>query len=578
MATNPETRTDAGGELPLDNLEIARGTPGRPIMEIAADLGLRNDQVEPYGHGVAKVDLAAMGDPSPSRRGRYVVVSAITPTPLGEGKTTTAIGLSQALCRLGHKATVTLRQPSLGPTLGIKGGAAGGGYSQVIPMERINLHLTGDIHAVTAAHNLLAAMVDNHLYQGREPRLDAARISWRRVVDINDRALRQIVIGLGSRGDGIPRQTGFDITAASEVMAVLALADSLADLRQRLGRITIGRGTDGRPVTAEQIGAAGAMTVLLRDALRPNLLQTLEHTPAMMHTGPFGNIAHGNSSIVADHVALTYSDYVVTEAGFGADMGAERFFNIKCRASGLTPHAAVLVATVRGLKFHSGRHRVVAGRPLPESMLRESPDDVWAGGANLRRQIENIRIHGVTPVVAVNTFPTDYASEHAAILAIAREFGVRACLCSHVQDGGEGALELAEAVAEAAAQPVDFRLLYADALAPREKIARIAQRIYGADGVACSPLAEEQLAQIIAEGHDTLPVCIAKTHLSLSADPKLQGAPTGWTLPVREVRAATGAGFLYALCGDIRTMPGLGTTPAAYGMDVDDQERLHGLF
>jgi formate--tetrahydrofolate ligase len=505
-------------------------------------------------------------------------VSAITPTPLGEGKTTTTVGLGQAFRHIGKQAVVAVRQPSMGPTFGIKGGAAGGGYSQVVPMELLNLHLTGDFHAVTAAHNLLAAVIDNHLHKGNELGLDLSDITWRRVMDVNDRALRNIVIGLGGREDGVTRQTGFDITAASEVMAVLALATSLADVRDRLGRIVVGYTRDGSPVTASDLRAAGAMAAMLRDAVSPNLLQTLEHTPVLVHAGPFGNIAHGNSSILADLIGIRGGDYLVTEAGFGADMGAERFFNIKCRTSGLLPDAAVVVATVRALKAHSGRHKVVAGRPLPEAMLVENPDEVHSGGANLRKQIDNIRVHGVTPVVAVNAFPTDHPSEWRAISEIAESMGVRVAVCTHFADGGSGAVALAEAVAEAAREPSEFRLLYPDDATLRDKIETVATRMYGADGVSYTPQAARQLDTYERNGFGHLPVCIAKTHLSLSSDPALKGAPTGWTLPVREVRASVGAGFVYPICGEMRTMPGLGSDPVAAHLDIDADDETVGLF
>ncbi|MDZ7669821.1 MAG: formate--tetrahydrofolate ligase [Gammaproteobacteria bacterium] len=570
-------RVDLSRAVP-DNLSIARSVAGRPIGEIAERMGLRAEWLEPYGHRVGKVDLAAMDAMADRPPGRYVVVSAITPTPLGEGKTTTAIGLAQGFHHVGRTATVTLRQPSMGPTLGIKGGAAGGGWSQVIPMERINLHLTGDIHAITAAHNQLAAMIDNELYHRRGVPLDPDTITWRRAMDVNDRALRNIVVGIGPHSDGVTRQCGFDITAASEVMAVLALADSLGDLRRRLGRIVVGYTYGGEPVTAEDIRAAGSMTALLRDALKPNLLQTLEQTPALIHTGPFGNIAHGNSSIVADRIGIRCGDYLVTEAGFGADMGAERFFNIKCRASGMVPDAAVVVATVRGLKYHSGHHRVVPGKRLPAAMLVENPQEVWAGAANLRKQIDNIRLHGVPAVVAINAFPGDLPSEHAAIRGIAEAAGAPVALCTHVRDGGAGAAELAEAVAEAAQGPAAFRYLYGSDLPLPDKIERIATQVYGAAGVSFSAQARRALERFTTAGYGHLPVCIAKTHLSLSADPALTGAPTGWTLPVREARLSAGAGFIYVLCGDIRTMPGLGLEPAAAGIDVDDAGVLRGLF
>jgi formate--tetrahydrofolate ligase len=465
----------------------------------------------------------------------------------------------------------------MGPTFGIKGGAAGGGYSQVVPMEVLNLHLTGDMHAVTAAHNMLSAMIDNHLYQGNKLGLDQHNITWRRVLDVNDRALRNIVIGLGSRMDGVPRQTGFDITAASEVMATLALSSSLADLRARLGRIVVGYTSAGDPVTAEQLSGAGSMAVILRDAIKPNLLQTLENTPVLVHTGPFGNIATGNSSVVADLIGIHTGDYLITEAGFGADMGAERFFNIKCRASGLQPDAAVVVATVRALKAHSGKYKIVAGKPLPEDLLAENPDDVLAGAANLRKQIENVKLHGVSPVVAINAFPTDHPSEHEAIREVAAAAGARSAVCTHFADGGRGATELAEAVAEAADEPTDFRFLYDSEASLRDKIQTVATRVYGADGVEYSAQASKQLDTYEKAGFGTLPVCIAKTHLSISSDPSLKGAPTGWTLPVREVRASVGAGFVYPICGEMRTMPGLGTNPAAARIDLDENGEIVGL-
>ena len=578
----PTQASDPIPAQPNDNLSIARAARLWPIEEIAHRLGLPGEAVEPYGRGIAKIDLTAMTALAESPRGRYVVVTSMTPTPPGEGKTTTAIGLVQGLQRLGHRAAVALRQPSMGPTLGLKGGATGGGHSQVLPMERINLHLTGDLHAVAAAHNLLAAMVDSHLHHRLAPELNPRDICWQRVIDLNDRALRHLVLGLGGRGDGVPRQGGFEITAASEVMAVLALADSLADLRKRLGRLIVGLDRDGEPVTAEQIGAAGAMTVLLKEALKPNLLQTLEHAPALIHAGPFGNIAHGNSSIVADRIGLHAADFVVTEAGFGADMGGERFFNIKCRASGLTPDAAVLVVTVRAMKYHCGKHRVTPGQPLPASLQAEAPEEVMAGGANLLKQIDNVRAHGLTPVVAINAFPGDHPSEVAAIRELCASVGVRAELSTHVRDGGEGAMALAEALVEAtegAAGDTDaFHSLYPDELPLADKIERIATRLYGADGVDFAPGIQERLAGWEARGYGALPVCIAKTHMSLSHDARLLGAPNGWRLPVREVRLSAGAGFVYALAGDIRTMPGLNASPAATRIDIDDEGNTVGLY
>ncbi|WP_190822607.1 formate--tetrahydrofolate ligase [Saccharopolyspora pogona] len=559
------------------DLDISRATALLPLEDVAAQLGIGAHLLEPYGRSAAKISLDALDELPERPTARYVVVSAITPTPLGEGKTTTTVGLGQALRHLGKRSAVAIRQPSMGPTFGIKGGAAGGGYSQVVPMEALNLHLTGDMHAVTAAHNLLAAMLENHLHRGNSLGIDPHQITWRRVLDVNDRDLRNIVTGLGGRLDGTPRQTGFDITAASEVMAVLALSTSLQDMRRRLGRMVVGYTRDGEPVSAEQLRAAGAMAVIMREAIKPNLMQTTENTPVLVHAGPFGNIAHGNSSVVADRIASRCADYVVTEAGFGADMGAERFFNIKCRTSGLRPDAAVLVATVRALKAHSGRYKVVAGKPLPAAMLAENPDDVLAGAANLRKQIDNIRLHGVSPVVAINAFPTDYSSEHEAIRQVAEAEGARVAVSNHFLEGGKGALELAEAVVAAAEEPAAFQLLYPDSADLRAKIETIATKVYGAAGVSYLPAAARALDSYEANGFGNLPVCIAKTHLSLSSDPTLLGAPTGWTLPVREVRASVGAGFIYPICGEMRTMPGLGSHPAAESIDIDAHGQIIGL-
>ncbi len=561
--------------FPTD-LEIARHARLLPMADVAAKMGIGPHLLEPYGYDVAKIRLEAIEELADRPLAKYVVVSAITPTPLGEGKTTTTVGLGQALSYIGKRATVAIRQPSMGPTFGIKGGAAGGGYSQVVPMERLNLHLTGDMHAITAAHNLLAAMIDNRIHH-HEALVDRDSVTWRRVIDISDRVLRNVIVGLGLREDGVIRQTGFDITAASEVMTVLALTTSLRDMRERLGHIVIGNTTGGKPITAEELFAAGAMTVVLRDAIKPNLLQTLENTPVLVHAGPFGNIATGNSSVIADRIGIRCGDFLVTEAGFAADMGAERFFNIKCRTSGLSPDAAVIVATVRALKVHSGRFRVVAGRPLPQEMVKENPEDVWAGAANLRKQVENIRIHGVTPVVAINAFPTDHPSEQAAVRDIAEELGVRSAVCHNFAEGGRGAAELAEAVVEAAEEPSSFHFLYPIEASLREKIETVATRVYGADGVEYYPPAAEQLESFERNGFGKLCVCIAKTHLSISSDPKLKGAPTGWKLPVREVRASVGAGFVYPICGEMRTMPGLPSHPNAERIDIDDRGEIVGL-
>ena len=564
--------------FPTD-LEIARKAKLEPLQEIASDMGIGGHLLEPYGESVAKIKLETVEELAERPRAKYVLVSAITPTPLGEGKTTMTVGLGQAFKHIGKTAAVAIRQPSMGPTFGIKGGAAGGGYSQVVPMETFNLHLTGDNHAVTAAHNMLAAMIDNHIHHNDDFfHVDRHSVGFRRVLDINDRALRNVITGLGERVDGVIRETGFDITPASEVMAILALSVSLKDLRERLGRIVVGNDTAGNPITSEDLKAAGVMAVIMKEAIKPNLMQTLENTPALVHAGPFGNIATGNSSIVADLIGIRGGDYLITEAGFGADMGAERFFNIKCRISGLEPDAAVLVATVRALKAHSGRYEVRAGKPLPEEMLRENPDDVYAGAANLKKQIENIRLHGVSPVVAINAFPTDYASEHDAIREVAEGMGARVAVCEHFSEGGAGAVELAEAVAEAAEEPSSFRFLYPDQAPLREKIETIATEVYGASGVEYDLSASRQLESFEKQGFGNLPICMAKTHLSISSDPSLHGAPTGWKLPVREARISAGAGFVYPICGDMRTMPGLSAEPAAHNIDIDEHGQVVGLF
>ncbi|MEZ5340400.1 MAG: formate--tetrahydrofolate ligase [Acidimicrobiales bacterium] len=559
------------------DLDIARNATLLPLADVAAQMGIGPEHLESYGDSLAKIKLGAIEALADRPNAKYVVVTAITPTPLGEGKTTTTVGLGQGMKHVGKSAVISLRQPSMGPTFGIKGGAAGGGYAQVVPMELLNLHLTGDFHAVTAAHNLLSAMVDNHLHHGNELGLDLNNITWRRVMDVNDRSLRNIIVGLGTALDGVTRQTGFDITAASEVMAILALTTSQEDMRVRLGRIVVGYTKSGDPVTAEQLDAAGAMAVIMREAIKPNLLQTLEGTPVIVHAGPFGNIAHGNSSIVGDLVGIKGGDYLITEAGFGADMGAERFFNIKCRTSGLVPDAAVLVATVRALKAHSGRHNIVAGKDLPADLLAENPDDVIAGAANLLAQIENVRAHGVSPVVAINAFPTDHQSELDAIRKIAEDAGVRVAVSTHFTDGGAGAIDLANAVIAACDEPSSFSVLYPDDASLTDKIEKVATTIYGAAKVDYTPAARKQLANYEANGFGNLPVCIAKTHLSISGDPSLKGAPTGHTLTVREARASVGAGFIYPIAGEMRTMPGLGTSPAASRIDFGDDGEIVGL-
>ena len=564
--------------IPTD-IEIASAASLRPPVEIAGRLGIPPQFVEPYGRSVAKIDLACLtapGQPT-QQRAKYVVISAVTPTPLGEGKTTTAVGLADGLARIGRNVAVTLRQPSMGPTFGIKGGAAGGGYSQVVPMDKLNLHLTGDFHAITAAHNLLAAIVDNHLHHGNRLQIDPHNITWRRVLDVNDRALRNLVVGLGSKVDGVPRQSGFDITAASEVMVLLSLATSLEDLRERLRRIVIGYSYAGRPITADDLGAAGAMAVILQDALNPNLLQTLEGTPALIHCGPFGNIATGNSSIVADLVATRRADIVLTEAGFGADMGCERFMNVKCRVSRLRPDAAVLVVTIRALKTHSGRFDVKAGKPLPPEMLEENPDDVRAGLPNLIKHIEIVNTFGVSPVVAINAFPSDYASEHQVVIDAAERLGIDVAVTRHVAEGGAGAEALAEALLKALDRPTNFRFTYELDAPLVDKIDAVARKVYGAEGIDVLPAAASALAAYEKLGFGALPVVIAKTHLSVSSDPKLLGAPPGWRLPVREVRAAAGAGYVYAICGEMRTMPGLSSHPNAERIDLTPDGAIIGL-
>ena len=563
------------------DLEIARSVTPRPILDIARELGYHDDEVELYGNTKAKVTIAGIERLERERpRGRYVVVTAISPTPLGEGKSTTTVGLAQGLNAIGKRATVALRQPSLGPVFGIKGGAAGGGYSQVIPMEDFNLHLTGDVHAIGAAHNLAAAFIDNHVHHGNALAIDSNNILWPRVVDISDRALRDVVVGLGGRDNGYPRQGQFVITVASEVMAILALASDLGDLRARLGRVVLATRRDGTPVTAEDLKVAGAMTVLLKDALKPNLMQTLEGGPAFVHCGPFANIAHGNNSVLADRAALPGSDIVVTEAGFGADMGAQKFFDIKCRASGLRPDAAVIVATIRALKMHGGVGKIVAGKPLDPALLENNPDAVTRGGANLEKQIENVTAYGVPAVVAVNVFPSDTADEIAALKAVALAAGARdAVEARHFTDGGAGAEDLAGAVWAAAEEGApDFRLLYPDDLPLRDKIETIATRIYGADGIDVLPAAAKQLAAYEAMGFGHLPVCMAKTQYSLSHDARLLGRPTGFRVPIREVRLSAGAGFVTPILGDMRTMPGLNSRPGGEQIDIDADGNVVGLF
>ncbi len=563
------------------DLAIAQSAKLKPLHQIAEQMDLSADDFDIYGSPyIGKLRLNVLEKVKDRPNARYIDVSAITPTPLGEGKSTTLIGIGEAMKHIGKRAVITLRQPSQGPTFGIKGGAAGGGYSQVVPMETFNLHLTGDIHAVSAANNLLAAMIDNDLMRGNSLNIDPYSITWKRVLDTNDRALRYIVIGLGGKLEGgVPRETGFDITVASEVMAILALTTSMKDMRERFGRIVVGMKYDKTPVTAEEIGAAGAMTVLMRDAIRPTLMQTLENTPALVHAGPFANVAHGNSSILADLIGSKCGDYLLTESGFGADIGAEKFFNIKCRYSGLVPDACVLVATVRALKAHSGKYKIVAGKPLPPAMLEKNVADVEAGAANLIKQIQNIKIHGVTPVVAINAFETDHPEEIEAIKRIAVEAGaLGAAVSTHWANGGKGAIELAEMTVAAAEEPSEFRFLYYLDQPIAKKIETIATKIYGAKDVSFSPQAASQIKSYEENGFGKLPICMAKTHLSLSHDATLKGAPSGFTFPVREVRASVGAGFIYPICGDMRTMPALPEHPAAERIDIDEHGNVVGLF
>jgi methylenetetrahydrofolate dehydrogenase (NADP+)/methenyltetrahydrofolate cyclohydrolase/formyltetrahydrofolate synthetase len=613
--------------VPSD-IEIAQAVELKPILDVAQEVGLEPDELELFGRYKAKVHLEVRDRLKDRPQGKYIDVTAITPTPLGEGKTTTTCGLSQALGAHLHQSVFTcIRQPSMGPTFGIKGGAAGGGYSQIVPMEDFNLHLTGDIHAVSAANNLLAAAIDSRILHERATPddkklgqalcpdgkfapsivrraerlgikanhladldaedmrrlfrldIDPNSITWQRVVDINDRHLRRIQIGLGDDEKGNERITGFDISVASEVMAILGLTTSLPDLRERFSRIVIGTSTRGEPITAEDLGVAGAMTVLMKDALLPNLMQTLEGTPAFVHAGPFANIAHGNSSIVADQIALKLADYVVTESGFGADIGMEKFLDVKCRYSGLIPNVVVIVATVRALKMHGGGPKVVAGRPLDKAYTEENLALLEKGGVNLVKHIENAKGFGLPVVVAVNSFKYDTEAEIKLVQRLAEEAGSVAVKSTHWMDGGAGAIELAEAVMDAAKQSNHFQFLYPLDWGIKKKIETIATKIYGADGVDYLPEAEAKIELYTRLGFDKLPINMAKTHLSLTHDPALKGRPTGWRLPVRDIRASVGAGFLYPLCGAMRTMPGLPTRPVFYDVDLDLQTgKVVGLF
>ncbi|HVR33444.1 MAG TPA: formate--tetrahydrofolate ligase [Acidimicrobiia bacterium] len=583
--------------VPSD-IDIARQASLVPINEIAARIGLTEDELIPYGRTKAKVHLDSLKRISGQPRGKYIDVTAITPTPLGEGKTTTTIGLTQGLGKIGKEAIACIRQPSMGPTFGIKGGAAGGGYSQVVPMDEFNLHLTGDIHAITAAHNLVAAAIDARWFH--ETRMsdeqlkavglerlgiDVFNLQWNRVVDINDRALRNVIVGLGGTLDGRPRETGFDITVASELMAILALVDgdnyasALRNLRERVSRVVVGNSKDKKPITLEDLGMAGATTVLMKDTLHPTVMQTLEGQAAFVHAGPFANIAHGNSSILADRIALHLADYVVTESGFGADMGMEKFMDIKCRTSSLQPDCVVLVATVRALKTHGGGPKVVLGRPLDRAYTEENLSLLSAGMDNLLAHIKNAKRFGVPVVVAINSFPTDTWAEISLIREAALAAGAAdAVLAEHWLKGGDGATALAEAVVKACEEPKEFAYLYPLNMSIKQKIEIICKDIYNAGDVEYSSVAEAQIASFEKDGYGYLPICMAKTHLSISHDPAMKGAPSGYTVPVREVRASVGAGFIYPILGDMRTMPGLGSTPAYMKVDIDDDGNVVGLF
>ena len=556
------------------SLEIAQEAVLEPIETVAADAGLEPDETEPYGRYKAKVSLSVLDRLQGRPDGKLICVTGMTPTKAGEGKTTTLVGLTQGLGVIGRNAVACLREASLGPVFGIKGGAAGGGLTQVVPMEDLNLHFTGDIHAIGAANNLLAAMIDASILHGNPHKIDALRIGWRRAVDMNDRALRQIAIGLGGRANGYPRETGFDITAASEVMAILAVSRDLQDLRRRIANITAAYSYDGaKPITAEDLGAAGAMTVLLKDAIKPNLVQTLEGQPVLMHCGPFANIAHGNNSLVADLIGMKLGDYVVTESGFGSDMGMEKFFDIVCRFGKLTPSAAVLVTTVRAIKHHSG----IDDDPRVDRAA--SLQALEVGFANVRRHLQTIQTFGVPPVVAVNRRPGDTNEEVELVRRLAIEAGAFAAEANEgFTKGGAGAADLAEAVVEACEQPNTFHQIYQDDEPIQDKIEAIAKHVYGAKDVYYYPEADAKIGQFTREGLGHLPVCMAKTHLSLSADPQLLNAPENFTLPVRDIRAYTGAGWLVPLCGDVMQMPGLGKTPAAMNIDIDEDGRTVGLF
>ena len=564
--------------MPMSDLEIARSTPIKPILQVAEEAGLLPEEVEPYGRYKAKISLDSLDRLKDRPQGKLVVVTGITPTPLGEGKTVTTTGLSQGLGVLGERVIECIREPSMGPVFGIKGGGTGGGRSQVVPMEDINLHFTGDIHAVGAAHNLLAAIIDASLLHGNPLDIEPWSVTWPRVMDVNDRVLRKIVTGLGGRANGVPRETGFDITAASEVMAIIGLTSGLKDLRERLGRIVVGYTRDRQPVYAEQLKAAGSMAVILREAVKPNLAQTLEGQPCLVHAGPFANIAQGNSSVLADRIALALADYVVTESGFGADCGLEKFMDIVARQSGLRPSCVVVTCTVRALKMHGGLGRVVAGRPLPEELGRENLPALEKGAANMMWAVGIARQFGVPVVVAVNRFEDDTDAEVSLLKEKALEAGASGCAPSTAfVHGGEGAAELADLVRQAASRPSEFRFLYEDGASIKEKINTLATKVYNAAGVSYDPAAEQQIRRYESLGWGGLPLCIAKTPLSLSHNPSWKGVPKDYVFPIRDVRASIGAGFLYPLAGNISTMPGLAREMAAHRIDVDADGNTVGL-
>ena len=555
----------------MSDIEIARAATAQPIGDIAGKIGIPDDALMPYGRTKAKIDPQYIASLQDKPDGKLILVTAITPTPAGEGKTTTSVGLHDGLCRIGKKSIVCLREPSLGPCFGMKGGAAGGGYAQVIPMEDINLHFTGDFHAIGAAHNLLSALIDNHIHWGNAAGLDARRISWRRVVDMNDRALRAITNSLGGPGNGFPREDGFDITVASEVMAIFCLAKNLEDLQQRLCKIIIGYTRDFQPITADAVNAPGAMAVLLKDAIAPNLVQTLENNPALIHGGPFANIAHGCNSVIATTTGLKLADYVVTEAGFGADLGAEKFFDIKCRSAGLSPAAVVLVATIRALKMHGGVEK--------DDLGKENVAAVEAGCSNLARHISNLKSYGVPVVVAINRFSADSDAEVAQVRETSADLGATAIDCTHWADGGAGTEELAQHVVSMIDEGgSEFQMLYPDDMPLWEKMRTIATRIYAADDIIADKKVRDQIEKFQNSGFGNLPICVAKTQYSFSTDPSLKGAPSGHVVPIREVRLSAGAGFLVFVCGEIMTMPGLPRVPAADKIHIDDEGLIQGLF